>query len=37
VVKVFLTMSENIWADLRKDIEAQIPRFSYSTAAKNSS
>jgi putative nucleotidyltransferase with HDIG domain len=37
VVKVFLNMPENIWPDLRKEIDAQIPRFSYSTAAKNSS
>jgi putative nucleotidyltransferase with HDIG domain len=37
VVKVFLTVPEKFWIDLRKDIDAQIPRFAYSTAAKNSS
>jgi putative nucleotidyltransferase with HDIG domain len=36
VVKVFLAMPENIWGDLRKEIDAQIFRFAYSTA-KNSS
>ncbi len=32
VVKVFLSMKEHIWADLRKEIDAQIYRFAYSTA-----
>jgi len=32
VVKMFLSMPENIWADLRKEIDAQIFRFAYSTA-----
>jgi len=35
VVKVFLEMPNNIWEDLRKDIDAQIyPRVAYSTGAK---
>ena len=29
VVRTFLSMPENIWGDLRKEIEAQIFRFSY--------
>jgi putative nucleotidyltransferase with HDIG domain len=29
VVKTFLSMPENIWADLRRDIDAQIHRFAY--------
>jgi putative nucleotidyltransferase with HDIG domain len=36
VVKTFLEMPENIWADLRKDIDTQTSRFAY-TAAKTSS
>jgi putative nucleotidyltransferase with HDIG domain len=32
VVKTFLAMPENIWGDLRKEIDAQIYRFAYSTA-----
>ena len=32
VVKVFLSMKEHIWTDLRKEIDAQIYRFAYSTA-----
>jgi len=32
VVKMFLSMPENIWGDLRKEIDAQIFRFAYSTA-----
>ncbi|MGO9127279.1 MAG: HD domain-containing phosphohydrolase [Terriglobales bacterium] len=32
VVKVFLSMPEHIWSDLRKEIDAQIYRFAYSTA-----
>jgi len=32
VVKTFLSMPENIWGDLRKDIEAQINRFAYTVA-----
>jgi putative nucleotidyltransferase with HDIG domain len=30
VVKTFLSMPENIWGDLRKEIDAQIFRFAYS-------
>jgi putative nucleotidyltransferase with HDIG domain len=30
VVRTFLSMPENIWGDLRKEIDAQIFRFSYS-------
>jgi putative nucleotidyltransferase with HDIG domain len=37
VVKVFLSMPENIWDDLRKQIDAQNNRFNYSSAATNSS
>jgi putative nucleotidyltransferase with HDIG domain len=37
VVKVFLSMPENIWEDLRKEIDAQLYRFAYSTSAKSSS
>ena len=36
VVKVFLSMPENIWDDLRKDINQQINRIAYSTSAKSS-
>ena len=36
VVKTFLSMPENIWGDLRRDIDAQINRFAY-TAGKGSS
>src|SRR6202049_2080651 len=32
VVKVFLDMPEKIWPDLRKEIDSQLNRFSYSTA-----
>jgi putative nucleotidyltransferase with HDIG domain len=32
VVETFLSMPENIWEDLRKDIDSQISRFTYSTA-----
>jgi len=32
VVQTFLAMPENIWTDLRKEIDAQILRFAYSTA-----
>jgi putative nucleotidyltransferase with HDIG domain len=32
VVKTFLSMPENIWGDLRKEIDAQIFRFAYSAA-----
>jgi putative nucleotidyltransferase with HDIG domain len=32
VVKVFLSMPENIWGELCKDIDSQINRFAYSTA-----
>ena len=34
VVKVFLEMPDNIWEDLRKDIDAQIYRVAYSAGAK---
>jgi putative nucleotidyltransferase with HDIG domain len=34
VVKVFLEMPEEIWADLRKGVDAQIHHFTYSTGAK---
>jgi putative nucleotidyltransferase with HDIG domain len=34
MVKVFLSMPENIWGDLRKDIDTQIYPVSYSAAAK---
>jgi putative nucleotidyltransferase with HDIG domain len=37
VVKVFLSMPENIWGDLRRQIGAQADRFAYSSSAKNSS
>jgi putative nucleotidyltransferase with HDIG domain len=37
VVAMFLSMPENIWGDLRKEIDAQIFRFAYSTTAKSSS
>ncbi|MBV9572711.1 MAG: response regulator [Acidobacteriales bacterium] len=33
VVKVFLTIPETIWDQLRKDIEKQINRFAYSATA----
>jgi putative nucleotidyltransferase with HDIG domain len=36
VVKVFLSMPENIWDDLRKQIDAQTHRFVLSSAAKTS-
>jgi putative nucleotidyltransferase with HDIG domain len=34
VVRVFLEMPENIWSDLRKDIDAQIYPVAYSASAK---
>lgn len=34
VVKVFLEMPEELWEDLRKDIDAQISRIAYSTSAR---
>ena len=34
VVKTFLAMPENIWDDLRKEIDAQIYRFAYSATTK---
>jgi HD-GYP domain-containing protein (c-di-GMP phosphodiesterase class II) len=37
VVKVFLSMPENIWDDLRKDINRQMHRIAYSASAKSSS
>jgi putative nucleotidyltransferase with HDIG domain len=36
VVKTFLEMPENIWADLRKDIDQQTNRFAYTTAKTSS-
>jgi cyclic di-GMP phosphodiesterase len=36
VVKVFLDMDTKIWPDLRKEVNAQVQRFAYSTAAKSS-
>ncbi len=33
VVKVFISMPQNIWDDLRKEIDAQIYRFAYSASA----
>ena len=32
VVKMFLSMPEEIWPDLRKEIDSQVNRFAYSTA-----
>jgi putative nucleotidyltransferase with HDIG domain len=37
VVKVFRSMDENIWPDLRKEVDGQVQRFAYSTSAKSSS
>ena len=37
VVKVFLEMDENIWPDLRKEVDAQVHRFALSSSAKSSS
>lgn len=37
VVKTFVSMPENIWSDLRKDINRQIHRIAYSASAKSSS
>ncbi|MGA8309143.1 MAG: HD domain-containing phosphohydrolase [Terriglobales bacterium] len=37
VVKVFLEMDETIWPDLRKEVDAQVQRFAYSTTAAKSS
>src|SRR5438067_4930882 len=34
MVKVFLSMPENIWGDLRKDIDSQLYPVAYSAAAK---
>ncbi|HEY6372433.1 MAG TPA: HD domain-containing phosphohydrolase [Candidatus Sulfotelmatobacter sp.] len=34
VVRIFLEMSDNIWEDLRKDIDAQIYGVSYTAGAK---
>ncbi len=34
VVKVFLSMPENIWSDLRKEIDSRIHRLAYSASAK---
>jgi len=35
IVKTFLSMPENIWDDLRREIDAQLYRFAYSTTAKS--
>jgi HD-GYP domain-containing protein (c-di-GMP phosphodiesterase class II) len=32
VVKIFLDMPQEIWPDLRKEIDSQVNRFAYSTA-----
>jgi putative nucleotidyltransferase with HDIG domain len=37
VVEVFLSMDQSIWPDLRKEVNAQVQRFAYSTSAKSSS
>ncbi len=37
VVRVFLEMDQNIWPDLRKEVNAQVQRFAYSSSAKGSS
>lgn len=37
IVDTFLSMPENIWSDLRKEIDAQIHPFAVSNAAKGSS
>jgi putative nucleotidyltransferase with HDIG domain len=34
VVRIFLSMQENIWPDLRKEIDGQIYRFAYTASAK---
>ncbi len=35
VVRIFLSMPENIWGDLRKQIDSQSYRFAYSAASKS--
>jgi hypothetical protein len=30
-------MDQTIWPDLRKEVDSQVQRFAYSTAAKSSS
>jgi putative nucleotidyltransferase with HDIG domain len=35
VVKVFIKMPDNIWEDLRREIDSQVYRFSYSAAGKS--
>jgi len=37
VVDTFLSMPENIWENLRKEIQSQIYRLPYSAAAKSGS
>jgi putative nucleotidyltransferase with HDIG domain len=37
VVQIFLDMDQNIWPDLRKEVNAQVQRFAYSNSAKSSS
>ena len=34
IVKVFLQMPDNIWEDLRKEIDGQTYRVAYSTSSK---
>jgi len=34
VVRAFVSMPDNIWEDLRKEIDSQVYRFTYSTTAK---
>jgi len=36
VVTTYMSMPEDIWADLRKDVDSQINRFAYSTAKSSS-
>jgi len=36
VVKMFMSMPENIWSDLRKEIDAQVFHLAYSTAKSSS-
>ena len=36
VVKMFLSMPENIWDDLRKEINSRVYRFALTAAAKSS-
>jgi HD-GYP domain-containing protein (c-di-GMP phosphodiesterase class II) len=36
VVKVFLSLPEKIWPDLRKEIDSQVSSLAYSTAKSSS-